>query len=69
MLNEAFLRAILIAETNPMDKITILYDHHCTACGSQCRAVQSYEDGSDLKVVWQCSLCHTPETITYKEAQ
>lgn len=68
MLNKAFLDAILIANVDPMDKITILYDHKCSACGNQCKAVQSHEDGDAIKVVWQCSRCHTPETITYKEA-
>ncbi len=69
MLDEAFLKAMLIANVNPMDIITILFDHKCTACGNQCKAVQSYEDGNTLVVVWQCSLCTIPETITYKEAE
>ena len=68
MLDKAFLDALLVANINPLDKITILYDHKCTACNNQCRAVQSYEDGDSIVIVWQCSLCHTPETTTYREA-
>jgi len=67
MLDKAFLDAILLANVNPLDKVTILYDHKC-ACGNQCKAVQAYEDGESIEVVWQCSRCRTPETITYREA-